>query len=308
MKNAMSIEEIEEAKGVITLKSSFGKTSAILTNGSEVEKTVVACPVIGPNGEYLGGGSDGWVRRVDSNNDIIYLDGDKEQLGRKHFIKETETLKITDGKEFNLSNTVDYAHWMVYKHCPYIAEKGRDQLFSSPESTYDFYVSIPELEVNKKVAQHELRAKAYKLVTEDTISNKAKIASLLGYTGAKEASPNEVAEYLLDLADSNPKRIINAYEDKNMVLKLLVLDAIDKDIISNANGLYVYSEERLGTTVDFAVEYLKDHPGVKDNLMFEVYPNTNEEAFIPNKVKEERKAGRPRKTPSQELDDAIKAK
>jgi len=66
----------------------------------------------------------------------------------------------------------------------------------------------------------------------------------------------EIKEYLLNLATKSPKKIIDAYNDDLIGIKLVVLNALDKDIIDYDGGIYTYNGMTLGMSRDAIVDYV----------------------------------------------------
>jgi hypothetical protein len=75
----------------------------------------------------------------------------------------------------------------------------------------------------------------------------------------KSAPDSEVTEYLLDIAAKDPKRIIDVYAGSDTGLRLLVIEAREKHVITIKNKVYVYADDIvLGITEDAVLAYLKD--------------------------------------------------
>lgn len=69
----------------------------------------------------------------------------------------------------------------------------------------------------------------------------------------------DVTDYLLQIAEKDPERIINLYTGGDTAVRLLFIEARDKNIILYKNKLYTYADNVvLGATDDAAIAYLKD--------------------------------------------------
>jgi hypothetical protein len=51
------------------------------------------------------------VKKVDSNNDMILSEAERNDPNRQYFVKETEVFTIVDGTTFNLENPRDKFIW-----------------------------------------------------------------------------------------------------------------------------------------------------------------------------------------------------
>lgn len=79
---------------------------------------------------------------------------------------------------------------------------------------------------------------------------------------------------MYDEADKNPLKIIDLYTNGDTALKLLIIDAKERNVIYKKDGLYVYGESVLGATDDALMMYLKTATNKKilDLIKREVYP------------------------------------
>jgi hypothetical protein len=69
----------------------------------------------------------------------------------------------------------------------------------------------------------------------------------------------DVTDYLLQIAERDPEKIINLYTGGDTAVRLLFIEARDKNVIIYKNKLYTYADNVvLGATDDAAVLFLKD--------------------------------------------------
>lgn len=253
----VTLEQIEADKGVIVLKSAYGKT--------EIKSFIQ--PTRDSSGRYRG---EEYVRQVDGYGNMVLSDDDKKLIGKKHFIKPSDGITIYDGFEFKLSDPIDFAKWMVYKHSPEIA-LSREALLSS--NGCRFFVHIPEVEAAKAVGLYEKRAEAASLVQGSSFEERLKICKLLGIS-AGHLQPNTLAQILYKEAENKPDRIIKVYKDPNQIVRLLLMDAKSKDIIKVADGVWSYNGIPMGMTEDQSLLFLQEakNRAIKELLQSEVYP------------------------------------
>lgn len=75
----------------------------------------------------------------------------------------------------------------------------------------------------------------------------------------RNASDADIKDYLLDIASKTPEKIINLYTGDDLELRMLFMDARDKNIIRSVSGVYVYGEGiSLGGTVDVVIAWMRD--------------------------------------------------
>lgn len=262
------VQRLEKDKSTVIIKHVGGKTQAKL----HVQ------PARDQNDRWLGK----FVRQIDSQGNLILSDEDKKNIGKEYFLKITDRVTIFDGKEFDLSNAKDFAEWDTVKYCADIAPSRAE----ADSSTANWYVHVPQLEAETAVSKLSTKAIAFKFVTEDNPRNHYRIAKLLG-NSMDDMAQVEVTEFLMRAADRNPEKIINAYRDPDMITKLLLLNAIEKNIVSNSNGVYTYDTLILGATLEQAVAYLQDgkNKDLKKGIEYQVYPELrNEEALSTKKT------------------------
>ena len=69
----------------------------------------------------------------------------------------------------------------------------------------------------------------------------------------------DVTDYLLQVAEKDPEKIIALYTGGDTAVRLLFIEARDKNIIIYKNKLYTYADNVvLGATDDAAILFLKD--------------------------------------------------
>jgi len=262
------IQRLEKDKATIVIKHVGGKTQARL----HIQ------PARDSSDRWLGN----FVRQVDAQGNMILSDEDKKNIGKHYFLKVTDKIEVVDGKEFDLTRAKDWAEWDTIKWCNDIAASRAE----ADSGIANWYVHVPQLEAETAVSKLSTKATAFKFVTEDNPRNHYRIVKLLG-NSMDEMSQVEVTEFLMRAADRAPEKIINAYRDPDMITKLLVLNALEKNIINNSNGVYTYDTLILGATLEQAVAYLQEsrNKDLKKGIEYQVYPELrNEEALSTKKT------------------------
>ena len=215
------------------------------------------------------------VKRVNSDNDMILSEEERNDKYKDFFIKETATFDIVDGTTFDLENVRQRFIWEAIKHCPLIApdyyakdKNGNSLINGTPGwnsrapryGVAELYVERPGVEANRRVSRKKLKHDAETFIYEDERGYDGRVlkARLLGHRmdGMADA---DVTDYLLQVAEKDPEKIINLYRGGDTAVRLLFIEARDKNIILYKNKLYTYADNVvLGATDDAAILFLKD--------------------------------------------------
>ena len=214
------------------------------------------------------------VKRVDSNGDMILSEKERNDDNRIYFIKETDTFDIVDGTTFDLSDIRQRFIWEAIKHCPLIApdyyakDKNGNSLingtvgWNSKQPRYgiaELYVERPGVEANRRVSLRKLKFDAESYIYNDERGYDGRVmkAKLLGHKmdGMADA---DVTDYLLQVAERDPNKIIQLYTGGDSAIRLLFIEAREKNVILYKDKLYYYADAVLGATDDAAILFLKD--------------------------------------------------
>lgn len=279
----------------IILRSVYGK----------VGMTILIQPCKNPRtGQY-----PACVKPVNSNGDIILKDA--ERNSDNVWIKETEVFKIVDGTTFDLDDPYDKAKWEAIEHCPLIV-KSRYATGSDGENLIDgtkgtsfnkgrygvaeLYVYRPGEEAVRKVTKKKLQYKAVQFILTDPkgIEGQRLMCRLLGKNMENQPTA-DVENFLMEIAEKDPNKIINLYTGDDITLRILFMKAQDRGIIIRKNKLYMYGDNlALGATDDAVIAYFQDpkNKHVLDLIRQETFPemyNTTPEAASKQKKSKENK-------------------
>ena len=215
------------------------------------------------------------VKRVDSNGDMILSESERNDPNRQYFIKETDTFDIVDGTTFDLENVRQRFIWEAIQYCPLIApdyyakdKNGNSLINGTPGwnsktprfGIAELYIERPGVEANRRVSRKKLKHDAESYIYDDERGYDRRVlkARLLGHRmdGMADA---DVTDYLLQIAERDPEKIINLYTGGDTAVRLLFVEARDKNVILYKNKLYTYADSVvLGATDDAAILFLKD--------------------------------------------------
>lgn len=227
------------------------------------------------------------VRRVDSNGDIVYKDGDLSKKNGSNDlmpISELDEIVLFDGKEFDLNDIHDRSQWEAIKYSPLIAEerKAKDAngkyIIDGDENRYGegmFYIERPIQESQSSNNKRQLVHNAQTYLFNDSRDALYIKARLLGVkmTGLPY---DEVLDFMLKEAEKKPNKVIDLYTGTDMRLRILFVSAIDKGVITHRNGVYSYSNTSMGLTEESCLIWLKQavNKDIIDSIEIETFPES----------------------------------
>jgi hypothetical protein len=224
------------------------------------------------------------VKTVDSNGDMILSEEDVRRMskGEVHFIAADQVFEIVDGTTFDLDDVVDKAKWESIEFCNWIA-KDRFQrdaegnlIIDGNSRKYgvaDLYVERPGELTKIRMDKKQLIFRASSYIYEDSETERIKKCRVLG-RNLNNAIPADVLDYLIEIAEKSPKKIIDLYEGEDWKMHLFLLDAIDRGVIRRADGIYKYDDKMLGGSMEATITFLRDLRFKKllDSIKRETYP------------------------------------
>lgn len=212
------------------------------------------------------------VKPVDNHGNIILKD--KELNSDTIWVKQTEVFKVVDGQVFNLDDPWESAVWEAIKYCPLIAQdlyekdtNGNSKINGNNSKIMEkrrygiaeLYVDRPGLETQRRVSRKQQVIKACNFITDDPKGHEGRLqmAKLLGKHMSNLPSA-DVEDYLYQVAEKHPEKIIKLYTGDDLSLRLLFIDARDKHVIYIKDKLYLYGDNiALGATDDAVLEWMK---------------------------------------------------
>jgi hypothetical protein len=254
----------------ITLRSVYGKAKKYYFN-----------PVRGKNGLY-----PSFVKQTtidaNGNSEMILSEAEKNSKDRAYFIPVDMVIEVTDGKTFNLDDPYEANLWECIKNSSLIAPErdakdahgnflidGNIRRYGSAE----LYIERAGVEAKRRISRIQLVNKAYSFITDDSDEHRKTICKLLGKSVASMPDV-DIQDYLYQKAEQNPNLIIDIYTSSDQALKLLLIEAKQKNIIVQENGVLMYSDTPLGVTDEAAIIFFKDpaNKAIYDSIKYEVFP------------------------------------
>lgn len=222
-----------------------------------------------------------------ANGDLPPLtDRDKEVMTTGgHIIKSTDVFELHDGKEFDMSDPYQKAVWDAIKYNEVIAadrterDKNGNLVVDGDRKRYgkaDLYIERPDAISNTTVNKRELVLEAGNYIMKDSQEGIVSKCKLLGQFTTNRTI-NSLKEYLYSIAEKKPKEIIDLYTGSDTSLRLLIIDALDKDIIKKRDGIYYFGDSTImGTDTNIVVAFLKnpDNKKILDTIRSSVTPSS----------------------------------
>ena len=222
------------------------------------------------------------VKPVNSFGDLILSDADRNS--GKYFIKETEQIIVEDGTVFNLDDEIQAATWEAIKNNPMIAPdrwaKGPngDNLIDgnmdkhSTKQRYgiaELYVDRPGLETNRRISRKKKIHQAIDFIINDEngAGGRLTMAKILGKR-MYNMPDADVEDYLIQVAEKDPDKIIKLYTGSDTALRIALVDARDKGVIYVKDKMYWYGDTTLLGGTDEAVITWMRNP--KNKKLFEL--------------------------------------
>lgn len=272
-------------ENIIVLKSAYGKTS-----GQTFHILPCKDPVTGDYPEHVRPctvDAQGHVQMILSEKDL------NERTKGKIFIPADVPIIVQHNTTFDLSKPVEKAQWEAIKNSKLIAP---DRFSKDSKGNYivdgekvsvsangmakgryglaDLYIEHPGLMAKSKNDFRKQVAKAVNLIMSDSLDGMVKKCRLLE-KDMSHANSNDVEDYLFSQAEKNPDKIIDLYTGSNAANRLLVIDALEKNVLVKREGVIMYGDSIvLGSSIDSAIVYLTSPTGlkIKELIMQETYP------------------------------------
>ena len=227
-----------------------------------------------------------FVRKVrynaDGSSEMILSEADMRDPESAYFLPEDMDIVVTDGTTFDLSDPLQRNKWLAIKDSDLIVptRDAKDEhgnlIIDGDKRRYglaELWVDIPGEQSEKSVNRKKLITKAWTFIENDSVEGRLTKCKLLGRV-MRNAPASDVMDYLYQKAEKSPATIIELYTSSDMALKLLIIDAKDRNKIIKKNGMFMYGDNILGATDDAVIQFCKTpaNKAVLDMLKADVYP------------------------------------
>ena len=219
---------------------------------------------------------------VDGSSEMILSEADMRDPESAYFIPEDMDIVVTDGTTFDFSDPLQRNKWLAIKDSDLIVptRDAKDEhgnlIIDGDKRRYglaELWVDVPGEQSEKSVNRKKLITKAWTYIENDSVSGRLTKCKLLGRV-MRNAPDSDVMDYLYQKAEKSPATVIELYTSSDMALKLLIIDAKDRNKIIKKNGMFMYGDNILGATDDAVIQFCKTPANKKvlDMLKADVYP------------------------------------
>lgn len=156
----------------------------------------------------------------------------------------------------------------------------------------ELYVDRPGEEVKLRVSKKKkiLQASDFIINDDNGVDGRLTMAKILGkrMSGQSDA---DVEDFLLQVAEKDPDKIIKLYTGGDLNLRILLVDAREAGIIFVRDKNYWYSDKILGGTDDAAITWMKNPKNkkilelIRRDTYPHLYPDTIDEPQGKDKTK-----------------------
>ena len=228
-----------------------------------------------------------FVKRVrvsaDGTTEMIMSDAEMNNPDSQYYIPEDMDIVVTDGTTFDLSNPLEYNKWKSIENSELIApmrgarDENGELVIDGDKRRYgmaELYVDVPGQESERAVTKRKLITKASTYIEQDSVEGRLTKVKLLG-KAMRHAPSSDIENYLYERAEKNPQEVIELYTSQDIALKLLLIEAKEKNVIRKRNGVFMYGDMSLGATDESILLYLKMPSNLKilQGIKNETFPN-----------------------------------
>ena len=269
-------ESLED--NIIVIKSAFNKTPGMVIK-------------IDPCKDDKGRWPD-CIRQVNANGDPIYSEQDIKDMNQKGkiLLPVNEPIEVYHNKVFDLNDPLQAAQWDAIKWSKMIAKERNEKDingnyvidgaksvidgYGNPKGTYglaELYIERPGAVAKVKNNVRRKINQAQNLILEDSLDHMILICRLYE-KDMRSANSNDVEEFLMTKAEKDPDTVIKYYQAEESKIRLLLIMAQEKKVILRKNdGLY-YGDIKLGSSLDYVADVLKDNKELYENIKSETFP------------------------------------
>lgn len=218
----------------------------------------------------------------DGSTEMVLSEAERNNPDSQYFIREDADIVVTDGTTFNLDNPLERNKWLAIKDSDLIVptRDARDSegnlLIDGNKQRYgiaELWVDVPGQESEKTVNKKREINRAWTYISNDSADGRLTKCKLLGKNMRNAPTP-DVEAFLYEMAEKNPKQIIDLYTNGDTALRLLFIDARDKQVIKKKEGLFIYADTILGSSEEAVIYFFKlpNNQSVVDMIKYETYP------------------------------------
>lgn len=218
----------------------------------------------------------------DGSTEMVLSEAERNNPDSQYFLREDEDIVVTDGTTFNLDNPIQRNKWLAIKDSDLIVptrdakDSEGNLLIDGNKTRYgiaELWVDIPGQESEKTVNKKREINRAWTYISNDSADGRLTKCKLLGKNMRNAPTP-DVEAFLYEIAEKDPKKVIDLYTNGDTALRLLFIDARDKNVIRKKEGIFMYGETILGGSEEAVIFFFKlpTNQRIVDLIKYEVYP------------------------------------
>lgn len=171
----------------------------------------------------------------------------------------TFTLHNDKSTIFEVNSTMDELKLKVLKNSSKVAPTQMD-LEKMPEAIFVIYDEEAAAEKESKTI--ELKTDAYEALSEMTPEARKGLLKVIIFDnkssrkGVDEMSDKLTKTYLAKELESNPKRFLEYTKDKELETKVILADAVERNIIRKERNYFSYGDDVLGNSTEDTIAFL----------------------------------------------------
>lgn len=218
----------------------------------------------------------------DGSSEMILSEAERNDPESAYFLPEDMNIIVTEGTTFDMRDPLQRNKWLAIRNSSLIAptRDARDDkgnlLIDGTKDRYgmaEIYVDVPGEESERSVEKKKKITRAWSYIENDSVEGLLTKCKLLGRQ-MLHAPVSDVQDYLYQIAEKTPAIIIELYTGTDTALKLMLIDAKEKNIIKRDKGLYLYGDTVLGASDDAVIAWFKTpiNKTIFEYIRNEVYP------------------------------------
>lgn len=231
------------------------------------------------------------VRPVDANGDMILSEDDKKKYSKGvTFIPQNAVIEVYHGKTFHLSEDSERAQWEAIRNSNIIAKdryekdrtgvsvidgpKTREDRYGNPHGSFglaELYIVRPGKVAESRNTLRRRKHEAEQFVLNDSQEHRILICKLFG-KDMSNSYASDVEEFLMVKAEKDPDTIIKYYSTNAAKSRLLLITALEKNVVvKREDGMY-YGDIKLGVSMDYVCDLLEKNEELYANIKKETFP------------------------------------
>lgn len=166
-------------------------------------------------------------------------------------------IRLNNDKEtrFSVTSPMDVIKFKTLTERTNVA---KSELEIKKNPTVEFYVEDKEAKAKVIELKAEVELEALEAFSSTTVEEKRGFLKLYGKRGVEHLSDTIIKAELYNLVKEDPKKFLEFFKDKDISIRILIENLLEKGMLTKKQNYYVYEGESLGSSIDGVVEFFKD--------------------------------------------------